>query len=77
MSTVWKVGSRWGNLGESVLDLFLEYKCVFFGTNDDCRKGDWGAVRKGDLFVISEGSTPVAVGEALGECVDYRKSNFS
>jgi len=77
MSTVWKVGSRWGNLGESVLDLFLEYKCVFFGTNDDCRKGNWNEVRRGDLFIISEGSCAVAIGEALGGCVDYRKSNFS
>ena len=77
MNTVWKVGSRWGNQGDRVLDLFLEYGCVFFGTNDDCRKGHWQELRKGDLFIISDGASPVAVGEALGQCEDYQKSGFA
>lgn len=68
MKTVWKVGSRWGNDGPRVLDLFLEYGCIFFGDADNGKKaGNWRAVVRGDLFIISDGSTPVAIGEALGE----------
>lgn len=78
MGRVWKVGSRWGNQGPSVLDLFLEYGCVFFGDSHADRKlGHWQEVKKGDLFIVSDGETPVAVGEALGAFSDYDASGFS
>lgn len=65
---VWKVGSRWGNLGESVLGLFLDYGIVFVGGVDDGRKqGDYKAVREGDLFLIADGATPVAIGLSKGK----------
>lgn len=68
MKTVWKIGSHWGNQGESVLDVFLDYGCVFFGeAHSGGKTGNWHAVDRGDLFVISDGATPVAIGEALGK----------
>ena len=68
---VWKVGSRWGNMGESVLDLFFDYGCVFFGNAHGGNRGDWTAVERGDRFVVSDGSVPVAIGEALGKFMDW------
>ena len=65
MRNVWKIGSRWGNNGPSVLDLFMEYGCIFFGGKDDSGVGDWRSIKKGDLFIVSDGSTAVAIGEAL------------
>lgn len=76
MTNVWKIGSRWGNNGESVLDLFLRYGCVFFGGKDDRRVGRWRDVRPGDLFIVSSGSVPVAIGEALGAFKSYDDIGF-
>lgn len=77
MPNVWKIGSRWGNNGPSVLDLFMEYGCVFFGGKDDSGVGDWGSVKKGDLFIVSDGSTAVAIGEALDdEFKSYKESGI-
>ena len=67
---VWKIGSRWGNMGPSVLDLFLDYGVVFFN-DDGTQVGDWRAVRQNDLFIISDGTVPVAVGQALGSFCSY------
>jgi hypothetical protein len=62
---VWKVGTRWGNCGHSVLDLFLDYGMVFVGgTDDGKRQGDYSAVKPGDLFLLSDGAKPVALGVA-------------
>ena len=73
MSSVWKVGSRWGNQGPSVLDLFMEYGCVFFGgSHSDGRLGRWGDVVKGDLFIVSDGATPVA-GLLMVICMTFFK----
>lgn len=78
MSSVWKVGSRWGNQGPSVLDLFMEYGCVFFGgSHSDGRLGRWGDVVKGDLFIVSDGATPVAIGESIGTFKCYEESGLS
>ena len=73
---VWKVGSRWGNMGPSVLDLFFDYGCVFFGNSQGGNLGDWNAVVRGDLFVVSDGSVPVAIGEALGKFMDWESSGI-
>lgn len=72
---VWKVGSNWGN--ESVLDLFLDYGCIFIGgVNDGKRKGNWQALLPGDLLIISDKSTPVAIGEALSPMETYENSDI-
>lgn len=76
MNNVWKIGSRWGNKGASVLDLFLRYGCVLFGGKNDSGIGDWESVRAGDLFVVSDGATIVAIGEAVGVFTSYRDSGF-
>ncbi len=73
---VWKVGSRWGNMGPSVLDLFFDYGCVFFGNSQGGNLGDWNAVDRGDLFVVCDGSTPVAIGEALGRFTEWESSGI-
>ena len=73
---VWKVGSRWGNMGESVLDLFFDYGCVFFGNAHGGNRGDWNAVERGDLFIVSDGSVPVAIGEALGKFTAWDASGI-
>ena len=76
MVNVWKIGSRWGNMGHSVLDLFMEYGCVFLGGKNDSKVGDWGSVQRGDLFIVSDGSTPVAIGEATGTFKSYRATGI-
>ena len=73
---VWKVGSRWGNMGESVLDLFFDYECVFFGNAYGGNRGDWNAVERGDLFIVSDGSVPVAIGEALGKFTEWESAGI-
>ena len=74
MCEVWKIGSRWGNYGPSVLDLFFEYGCVFFSLDGANRLGDWTNVKKGHLFVVADGDTPVAVGESLGRFKTYAET---
>lgn len=77
MRTVWKIGSRWGNCGESVLEKFLDYGCVFFGSAlSGGKRGDWGAVGKGDLIIISDGATPIAIAESLGTFTNYEESGI-
>lgn len=76
MANVWKIGSRWGNRGPSVLDLFMEYGCVFLGGKSDSGVGDWGSVQKGDLFIISDGSVAVAIGESLGKFQSYEDTGI-
>ena len=75
MSSVWKVGTRWGNCGESVFHLFLDYGIVFVGGTDDGRRqGDYNAVKAGDLFLIADGATPVAIGIAQGRFQKLKES---
>ena len=76
MPNVWKIGSRWGNNGPSVLDLFMEYECVFLGGKHDSGVGAWSEVQKGDLFIVSDGSTPVAIGEAIGTFKSYKSTGI-
>ena len=74
---VWKVGSNWGNNGESILHLFLNYGCVFFGgASDNAKKGDWRKVKKGDLLIITEGETSIAIGECLSSFSSYEESKI-
>lgn len=73
---VWKIGSRWGNLGKSVLELFSDYECVFFGNCYGPKIGDWEIVRTGDYFIICDGSIPVALGKSVGEFKAYEDSGF-
>ncbi len=76
MPNVWKIGSRWGNMGHSILDLFMEYGCVFLGGKNDSRVGSWEDVQKGDLFIVSDGSTAVAIGEATGTFKSYETTGI-
>ena len=71
MQNVWKVGSNWGDGGLSILDLFLDYECVFFGSKHDSGIGDYGNVRNGDLLIVADGSVPVAIGVATGTFKSY------
>ena len=58
---IWKCDSNWG--GTRVLDLFVDYRCVFFGTDVD-KVGHYWEVSPGDLIAISRGTEIVAVAEA-------------
>ena len=73
---VWKIGSRWGNLGTSVLDLFINYECVFFGECYGSRIGAWDQVKPEDFFIICDGATPVALGKAIGKFKTYDESGI-
>lgn len=77
-TSVWKVGTRWGNLGHSVFDLFLDYGIVFVGGTEDGKKqGDYKAVKEGDLFLIADGATPIAIGVAQGSFQSLQSSGIS
>lgn len=58
---IWKCDSNWG--GIRVLDLFVDYRCVFFGT-DVNKVGHYKEVSPGDLIAISRGTKIVAITEA-------------
>ena len=58
---IWKCDSNWG--GQKVLDLFVDYRCVFFGTDVD-KVGHHWEVSPGDLIAISRGTKIVAIAEA-------------
>lgn len=73
---VWKIGSRWGKLGTSVLDLFINYECVFFGECYGSRIGAWDQVKPEDFFIICDGATPVALGKAIGKFKTYDESGI-
>lgn len=69
---IWKFGSRWGNCSPSVLELFLDYGCVFFGgAGDGTNIGNWEEVQEGDYFVVADGLTPVAIGIILSPALKY------
>lgn len=51
---IWKCDSNWNNT--RVLDLFVDYRCVFFGTTDVDRIGHYQEVTPGDLIAISRGT---------------------
>ena len=63
-------------MGHSVLDLFMEYGCVFVGEKDGSRIGKWGDVNRGDLFIVSDGATAVAIGEATGTFKSYDETGI-
>ena len=76
MSNVWKIGSRWGYPGTSILDVFLSYNCVFFNTDETSKIGDYMSVKNGDLFIIADGETPVAIAKALDSFKKYEESGL-
>lgn len=59
---IWKCDSNWNNT--RVLDLFVDYRCVFLGTTDVDRIGHYQEVTPGDLIAISRGTKIVAIAEA-------------
>ena len=56
----WKCDSNWG--GTRVLDLFVDYRCAFFGADAD-KIGHYWEVSPGDLIAISRGTKIVAIAE--------------
>ncbi len=73
---VWKIGSRWGEGGKSVLDVFLDYECVFFHLEPSKKIGNWNAVQPGDFFIIQDGAIPVALAKANDEFRSYEESRI-
>ncbi len=55
---VWKIGSRWGNDGPSVLDVFRRNSIVFVGEAPESIQ----SVKVGDLVAVTDGISVVAVG---------------
>ena len=77
MSNVWKIGTKWGYDGESVINLFLDYGCVFFGHEKGCKIGDWKGVQREDIFAICSGAKVVALGRSQGKfALDTDGSRF-
>lgn len=69
---VWKIGSRWGNSGIRVLDMFLNYDCAFFGgAHDASRLGKWQDVQPGDYLLVTNGAAPVAIGRVITPFENY------
>jgi len=63
---VWKVGSRWDNVGNpnaSILDIFRKYNIAFVGKAPD----SIFTVKIGDLVAIGDGNTIVSVGIVTSE----------
>ena len=64
MPRVWKVASRWSETGtpeSSILDVFRRHNVVFVGKFQD----RFLQIAEGDLIVISDGRTVVAMGLAM------------
>ena len=64
MNRVWKVASRWSETGtpeSSILDIFRRHNVVFVGKFQD----RFRHITEGDLIVISDGRTVVAMGLAM------------
>ena len=76
MSNVWKIGSRWGYPGTSVLDLFIGYGCVFFNTEGNPKYNRYKDVKSGDMFVVADGETAVGIGKALSSFSSYEESGI-
>jgi hypothetical protein len=63
MNSVWKVASRWSETGHaesSILDIFRRHNVVFVGKSQD----RFRQIAEGDLIVISDAKTVVAMGLA-------------
>ena len=55
----WKCDTNWG--GIPLLDVFVDFKVVFFGTADVVRLGHYKEVEPGDIIGISKGTEIVAL----------------
>ncbi len=75
---VWKIASQWGEVDWSVLELFFNYGCVFFGgaetpdTPKDFGVGNYREVKENDLILVCDKDTPVAIARALGAFTSYQ-----
>ena len=70
----WKIGSRWGTNGPSVLYMFLNYGCLFFDKND-WEINNIHVAKRGDLVLVCDGATPVAVAEMLSPFTVHHENN--
>lgn len=73
---VWKIGTRWGNMGPSNFDMFLNYQCAFISLDDAERVGDWRSAKIGDLLLACDGSKPVAIGIMQSPFENYQQSSI-
>ena len=73
---VWKIGTRWGNMGPSNFDLFLNYQCAFFSLDDAERIGDWQKAEIGDLLLVCDGYKPVAIGIMQSKFENYQQGSI-
>lgn len=63
----WKVSTHWGEKGDSLLSIFLNYGCIFFNSLDTEKIGHWWEARRGDLLLICDHSVPVAIAQMKTE----------
>lgn len=66
MSNVYKIGSRWGTNGPSVLGVFRHNNIVFIG-GENGWQDKFKRVKKEDYFAISDGYTIVSVAKVISE----------
>lgn len=76
MCNVWKIGSRWGDYGTSLLDLFIGYGCVFFNTEGNPQYDKCKDVKAGDILIIADGIKVVGIGKALSPFVNHTESDI-
>ena len=57
---IWKVGSRWGEGGQNILDIFTEKQIVFAYNN----RTKISLVKEGDLIGIADGFIIKFIGKA-------------
>lgn len=66
MSTVYKIGSRWGTNGPSVLGVFRHNNIVFIGGENGWQE-KFKRVKKGDYFAVSDGYKIVSVAKVISD----------
>ena len=69
MPGAWKIASRWGYNGPSVLRLFFDYGCAFYYDEGEKYK----EAKKSDLLLVCDGETPVAIAKMQTEFERYRE----
>ena len=79
MANVWKIGSRWSNLGtsdSSIMSIFRRNNIVFVGA-DGARDRFINEVKCGDYFAIADGYNVVAVAKAVDKPTFLNKLKIS
>ena len=69
---IWKVGSRWGEGGQNILDIFTEKQIVFAYNN----RTKISLVKEGDLIGIADGFIIKFIGKAKDNPQSVRNINL-